>query len=223
MCPLDVNTLQAGPTTVVVAPARAGSVANSPTPIVTSTGELVGLSHHDVLASDNDHYFSFDLDPATPSVLFLDTPTWINNGGYAGGVFYDAESTPAPYHIFDVETVWWTGGRAAIGTNLEVTVNAPGRMSGVPAISFFVVSRGFLASPVAIAGVIGPLGIDPSLLILFPVGAHTLATGRARNVVSLPNDPSLKGLVLPAQSLTIFLTPQTQIALGNTAALAIDP
>ena len=150
-CPLDVNTLQAGPSYVIVRPARAGSEANSPTPIVTSAGQLIGLSHHDVLGSDNDHYFSFDLDPVTPSVLFFDTPTWLNNGGYAGGVFYDAESTPAPYHILDLETVWWTGGRAAIGTSMEVTVNAPGRLSGVPPISFFVASRNFLPNPIPVA------------------------------------------------------------------------
>ena len=70
---------------------------------------------------------------------------------------------------------------------------------------------------------IGQLGVDPTLLVLFTAGAHNLATGRARTTVPVPMDPSLKGLVLPGQSLTLFLMPQVQLALGNTAVLAIDP
>jgi hypothetical protein len=217
--PLDINTLVAGPSVTVVRPRGAGA-ANSPTPVVTSTGELIGLSHHDVIGSDNDHYISMDLDPNTPSVLFIDTTTWINNGGFAGGTFFDAEAL-VPYQITSTQAVWWTGGRAAIGTNMEITVNVPPKTTGVPDLSFIMLSRAFLPTPSMIPGVTNLLGIDPSFLILIPAGAHTLQTGQVIVNIGVPNDASLRNLVVPGQSLTIDLTSSTLI-LGNTAALAIQ-
>ena len=219
--PLDQNTLIAGPATTIVAPSGAARQANSPTPIVTSAGELIGLSHHDRDSVDNDHWMSFDLDPATPSVLFIDTTTWINNGGFAGGRFFDAQNTPAPYHAIDVESVWWTGGRAGVGTTMEITANVPGRTSGSPTISFFMISRGFLPTPQPVPGVLNSLGIDPSFLLLLAIGSHDLSTGRATTGIPIANDPSLRGLTIPAQSLTLILAAAPQLVLGNTAAITI--
>jgi hypothetical protein len=221
--PLDRNTRVAGPPTTIVMPSGPARQANSPTPIVTSTGELIGLSHHDRDASDNDHWMSMDLDPNTPSVQFIDTPSWKNNGGYAGGKFFDAESAPAPYHVNDVEAVWWTGGRASIGTSMEITANVPPRSSGNVDISFFMLSRGFLSSATPVQGVVGALGVDPTLLILGAIGVHNLRTGRARGTIGVPNDPSLRGLRIPAQSLTVIAGPPGQLVLGNTASITIDP
>ena len=217
--PLDINTLAAGPSVIVVRPNRATGEANSPTPIVTSAGELVGLSHHDVVGSDNDHYMSMDLDPNTPSVLFIDTTTWINNGGFAGGKFFDAESV-TPYQITSTEAAWWTGGRAAIGTNMEITVNVPPRSTGTPHLSFIMLSRAFLPTPTAIPGVTNLLGVDPTSLILISAGTHVVQTGQATLNIGVPNDPSLSNLAIPGQSLSIDLV-SSALILGNTAALTI--
>jgi hypothetical protein len=218
--PLDINTLAAGPAVILVRPNRtSGGQANSPTPIVTSTGELVALSHHDVVGSDNDHYMSMDLDPNTASVLFIDTTTWINNGGFAGGTFFDAESV-APYQITSTQSAWWTGGRAAIGTNMEITINVPPKSSGAPHLSFIMLSRAFLPTPLAIPGVTNLLGIDPTSLILINAGTHVIQTGQATVNIGVPNDASLSNLAIPGQSLSIDLT-SSALILGNTAALTI--
>lgn len=205
----------------------ASYTANSPTPIVDSNGDLIGVSHHvvDNATSDNDHYMSFDLDPLTPAVLFIDTASWINNGGFAGGTFYDGEYLPSPYHIMALESAWWTGGRAALGGRMEVTVNAPIQGPGaIPWLSFFMLSRGFLANPLPLSGMTGSFGLDPSFLLTATVGTHNMSTGRATVTLAVPNDPLFKGLVLPGQSCTI--NPKgaggvPQVILGNTAALTI--
>jgi hypothetical protein len=106
---------------------------------------------------------------------------------------------------------------------MEITANSPGRASGAPAVSFFILSRAFLAAPLPIPGVINNLGIDPSFLVLIPIGAHNLSTGRGTAILAIPNDASLRGLTIPAQSLTLLIATTSQLVLGNTAAITILP
>ena len=72
-------------------------------------------------------------------------------------------------------------------------------------------------------GITNNLGVDPSFLLLLVIGAHDLSTGRATTGVPIPNDPSLRGLTIPAQSLTVILAAAPQLVLGNTAAITILP
>jgi len=218
-----INTagISVGPATLIARANRSGATANSPTPIVDSNGELIGISHHDVInaTGDNDHFISMDLDPNTASVMFIDTTTWINNGGFCGGNFYDAEAI-TPYQIFDVQSAWWTGGRSGINANMEISAYIP--PSNTPgSISFFFASRRFLTTAISLPGIGGQLGIDPSFLIYFDIGVHTAATGQAATTLPIPNDPSLHNLVLPAQGVT-FNAITNALNFMNTASLTVQ-
>lgn len=226
MSELDFPNRKIGKTTIIVNTPLSGQKANSPTPIVDSAGELIGVSHH-VTASGtlNDHWVSFDLDPKTPALLFIQHPDWINNGGYIAGTFFDAHSASSGYQVSSVESAWWTGGRAARGSGMEISVYCPIQgLTAVPWVSFFMISKGFLPTGIAVPGIVGLFGLDPTFLLTVSVGPHMPQTGRASTVLNLPNDPVLRGLAVPGQSCTI--NPKgsgggPDIILGNTAALTI--
>lgn len=222
MAPIDLATATlTGTPRVIVRAARAGSTANSPTPVLDPNGELIGLSHHDVLGSDNDHYMSLDLDPGTPAVLLNDTSTWTNNGGFIGGRFFDAENTPTPYHIFAIDTFWFTGGRAPIGGTMHVSMYSPPTANMAVYFSMFAGSDSFLPAGIGLPSVPGLIGINPAAISTVPLVQHNNQNGLALVSFPIPVNPSLSGLSLPAQSATLdALT--GQFYFGNTARLAID-
>ncbi len=217
--PLDVAKVSIGNPTVIIRTPVSTGTANSPTPIVDSTGELIAVSHH-VTVNRNDHYVSFDLDPNTPAIQFITHPDWINNGGYIAGTFYDAHYASPNYRIDSVQTVWWTGGKAKVGSNMEVYAYAPLRgLTAVPWVSFFLLSSGF-STPISVPGITGKFGLNPALLIPVTLGTHNPLTGTVKKVLPIPNNPALSGYAIPGQSLT--LDPKTQkLMLGNTAVLTI--
>ncbi len=217
--PLDVGKVSVGNPTILVRTPVSNTTANSPTPIVDSTGELIAITHH-VTQNANDHWLSFDLDPNTPALQFITMSDWINNGGYIAGTFYDAHAASTGYRIDSVQTVWWTGGKAKIGSNMEIYGYAPVRgLTAVPWVSFFLLSNKF-ASPLTVPGVIGKFGLNPMFLMPFTLGTHNPLTGAAKRVIPIPNNPVLSGHAIPGQSLT--LDPKTQkLMLGNTAVLTI--
>jgi hypothetical protein len=204
---------------VLVNPARAGSQANSPTPIVDSTGELIGLSHHDVLGADNDHYLSLDLDPTTPAVILHDTTTWINNGGFIGGRFFDGEST-TPYHVLAIDKFWFTGGRAAIGTTMEIRAFVPPTTSPNPYLSWTLISSAFAVTPTPVPLVGGLLALNPAVIVDISMPPHNNANGTSLTSLPVPNDPTLRNLKIPAQGIT-FDTAALRLQFTNTAALTI--
>ncbi len=220
--PLTISggTVTAGNPTILVNTPKPPNDANSPTPITTTTGELVALSHH-VNVNANDHWVSFDLDPKTPALSFITTPDWINNGGYIAGTFYDAHSTSGTYQISSVKSVWWTGGKAKIGSNMEISAYCPVQGTGVtPWVSYFLISDKFLSTPITVPGVVGQFGLNPGFLTAVTIGAHNPLTGQAIINIPVPNNAALSGYAVPGQSLTIDPTTQ-KIMLGNTASLTI--
>lgn len=221
MTAIDLNTgALSTPSGVIVNAARSGSTANSPTPIVDSKGELIAISHHDVLGSDNDHYMSMDLDPATPALLFNDTPTWTNNGGFIGGRFYDAESTPSPYHIFAIDAFWTTGGRAPVGGAMELRAFVPPSATPGNQVSWLLIGAGFLQPPLPVPPFVGMFGLN-NVLITLPLGMHNNLNGEALLTVQVPNIPGLSGAKVPVQSFTLHPTTGTG-TVGNTALLTVD-
>ncbi|MBI5852680.1 MAG: hypothetical protein HZB39_16835 [Planctomycetes bacterium] len=220
MTPISLTTGALTGPSVVIVNAAVGGMANSPTPVVDSTGELIGLSHHEVVASDNDHYNSMDLDPLTPAILFLDTTTWINNGGFIGGSFFDAEYTPSPYHVLRVDSYWCTGGRAPVGGTMEIRAFTPPTNSGNIYITYLLVGASFLATPIPVPGVNGNLGLG-SIIVGFQLPQHDNRNGEAMIALGVPLDPTLSGLALPLQGVTVDVIAST-ISFGNTAALTID-
>lgn len=222
MTPIDVtNATLTGTPRIIVNAALSGSTANSPTPVCDPAGELIGLSHHDVLGSDNDHYMSLDLSPATPSVLMNDTTGWSNNGGFIGGRFFDAESAPTPYHVFSMDTFWFTGGRSPVGGTMVITMYSPPTTGSAIYLSMFAGSDAFLPTGFSLAGVPGLIGVNPAAISPTPLTVHNNMNGEAIVSFQIPNTPSLSGLSLPAQSATLEAT-TGQFYFGNTAQLSID-
>lgn len=223
MSPIDLSTgAIIGPSVVIVHPSRAGSMANSPTAIVDSNGELIGLSHHDLLPSlsDNDHYMSLDLDPNTPAVLMNDTTTWTNNGDFIGGRFFDAELTPSPYHVLTIDTYWNTGGRAPVGGTMEVRAFVPPSSSSNTWLTYLAIGGGFAPTPVSVPPLQGQLGLS-SVLLSLAMPVHNNMNGEAMLSFKVPNDPSLSGKSVPVQSATLDVASGI-VTIGNTAALTID-
>jgi hypothetical protein len=223
MSPIDLTTGQlTGPSVVIASAARAGSTANSPTPIVGPNGELIGISHHDVLGADNDHYISLDLDFNTPALLVNDTTTWTNNGGYIGGRFFDAESSPAPYHVLSFDTYWCTGGRASVGDTIHVAFHVPPAMPPTHVhLSAMLLANDF-APPITVPGIQGQLGLQlssvfwPGQLLL-----HDNTTGTASLAIAVPPVPAFSGIQFAMQSVTTDVMSNT-FTFGNTARFAID-
>ncbi len=222
LSPLDpVKVALTGPPKVVVKSPLPGKTANSPTPIVDSKGELIGLSHH-VTVNANDHWVSFDLDPATPALPFISTKDWINNGGYIAGTFYDADSSPKTYMISSVRSFWLAGGAAPIGKKMEVSAYMP--IQGIRPVpwvfSFLMLSTGFEKQPQAVPGVTGKFGLTTAFLTAFPLGVHDPLSGKAYTFFEVPNDPALRGAAVPAQGLCVEPA-KGMLVLTNTAALTV--
>ncbi|MCC6785534.1 MAG: hypothetical protein IT457_21965 [Planctomycetes bacterium] len=218
--PIDLATGALTGPSVVIATNVVGGTANSPSPIVDSNGELIGLSHHEVVGSDNDHFMSMDLDPLTPAIRFNDTTTWTNNGGFIGGKFFDAENSPSPYHVLQIDSYWCSGGRAPVGGTMEIRAYTPPTNSGAVYISYLLVGATFSPSAVTIPGVQGALGIG-NIIVGFQLPQHDNRNGEAMIALTVPNTPALSGTVLPLQAITVDILAST-LALGNTAAMKID-
>ncbi|MFO1078868.1 MAG: hypothetical protein U1E73_14190 [Planctomycetota bacterium] len=222
MSPIDpVTAALTGPSVVIVHGATATSTANSPTPVTDPNGELIGVSHHDLVGGDNDHFMSLDLDPNTPAILMNDTTTWTNNGGFIGGSFFDAEYTPSPYHTIRIDTFWFTGGRARIGTTLYVRMFSPPTTGPEIYLSLYAASGAFLPAGLSIPGIQGLVGINPNGAFATSLVLHNNQNGEAVSSFNVPNSPGLTGARLPMQCATLEANSNT-IHIGNTASLTID-
>jgi hypothetical protein len=222
MTPIDpLTAVLTGPSVVIVNPVTASSTANSPTPVTDPNGELIGVSHHDLVGSDNDHYMSLDLDPNTPAVLMQDTTTWINNGSFIGGRFFDAEYTPAPYHVLSMDTFWFTGGRATIGSTMYIRMFTPPTAGPEVYLSSFIFSTSYLPSGLTLPGVSGLVGINPNSAFGSGLILHDNSNGEAVGSIGIPNAPAFQGITMPMQMATLEAVSNT-VHLGNTAVFKID-
>ena len=219
MVPIELVSLSlVGASRPIVLPTRPGSLANSPTPIVDANGNLVGVSHHDALGTDNDHYLTLDLDPATPSLLATDTRGWSHNGGFAGGAFFSAERAPTGNTVTRTGHAWMppTRGRPGDDVFLEVFVGEPQvpEPMNPPAA---MLSPRYLPVPFVVPGFENALGLDPlGMVIVF--GTVDRVTGRAGTWLPIPPDPMLAGIELSTQSLVIA---SGRLQFTNTAPLEI--
>jgi hypothetical protein len=220
MTPIDLNTGGLGTSTVIIHGVNGGT-ANSPTPVYDLAGQLIGVSHHNLVGADNDHYLSLDLDPNTPANLVHDDVTWRNNGGFIGGRFFDAESSAPAYHVLGIDTFWFTGGRSQPGGTMSVRFFSPPTTSLEFYFSLIAVNGAFLSAPMPFPPALGLLGLQPlgAATALFLM--HDNNNGEASVTWNIPNQSSLHGTRMAAQSVTLASL-ANQIYLGNTASLTIE-
>jgi hypothetical protein len=188
--------------------------------VLDPNGQLIGLSHHEGLGIESDHYMSLDLDPNTPSVLMNDATVWTNNGGFAGGRFFDAQQAPSP-HVFSIDTVWFTGGRAPVGATMHVRMFTPPTTGSELYLSLFAVSDVFLAAGSPFPPLQGLLGINPGTGPASGLIGHDNRNGEALISFAIPNVAALSGTRVPVQGATIAAVANV-VYLGNTASLTVD-
>jgi hypothetical protein len=216
---LDLSDRSIGSPRAIVRTSRPSGIPNSPCPIVSSSGELLGVSHFDKVGLDNDHYLALDFDPETPSLRFVDTPAWHGNGGFASGTFFSIEQTALlTNRVVSYDAPWWAGGQGYAGETLDLVFYGPPQVE--PRFSAVLGLGGsFLPSPIAISG-FGSLGIEPLGSIWLDVGMIDGPSGQARLPLPIPDDNELRNVLVPAQSVAFDLF-TNQVILGNTAGLRI--
>lgn len=209
---LDINTLQVGPPQPLASSRSLSGYPSSVQPICDSRGEMIGFTYSDDWPNQSDAFVALDLDPATPGQIQLDVAVSLYNGCLFGADYYApgyASPTLVAQHLI------CTGGRAAIGSTMEIAAYAP--LSVTSWSSWLVLSTAY-TPPTIVLGVRGLLGVAPPPLAL-PFGAHSAGSGRAGMTIPVPNDPQLSGAVIPAQLVSVRAAATAQF--GNTCALTI--
>lgn len=199
----------------IVVNAQAGFGPHSPMPLHGPDGTVKGLWHAANMGGDSDMQWSSDLDPMTPFQQVVDSTNWLNNGAVAGGllVWRDTAVTNMPQ---DVGAAWMLGDEKKPGQNASIFGGAF-RSTAAPAITTIFASVGTIAG-VSIPGINGKLALNPAALIPFASYTHASANERGSITFPLPNIPSLSGVKLVLQGLTIDAG---KLTFTNDAALKI--
>jgi len=117
--------------------------------------------------------------------------------------------------------MWCTGGRAAIGNTMRVLFHSPPTAAAELYYSALMVGHGFLPIGQPFPGVNGLLGLDPAGMVLSVGVLHDNQTGSATLPILIPNNVLLRGMQVPAQSVT--LDGNRSIAwFGNTVWLSVE-
>lgn len=221
----------AGKPVLVAAPnPRSGGTrwwVHSPTPVVGADGDVEGLwlaERPEPSTGVSNMYFADDLDPDTPHVLAMQSPTggWVHNGAIAGGTFLAPETLAARVRMMEAEGAWLVGDVEPLadviagGTrSLDITMGAYFR--GALGATAFVAWGTPLATPIRIPGMHGMLGINPLVFL----GRKTVRPDQRAtwSFNNLPNNPALKG-THAIQGWSVQLA--TNVAtLTNTAKIVI--
>ncbi len=220
---LDISNLQAPKVTgtaVLVAKSNQGGQMHSAMPITGPDGDVEGLWLGDVSGSDSDMYFANDLDPATPNHLVINTSSWLNNGGIAGGVLHWAD-TASPYYeaVKDAEAAWLLGDNEAVGGTADI-FGAVVTKSLPLATKTIVFVSDQPTAPVSVPGFYGMVALNVNVLAVLGTMQHTNADHTAALSLPIPNNPKLKGLRVALQGFAVDPT-KPIYALTNTAWLVV--
>jgi len=219
LAPLELNTRSVLEGRPIVRAARPGSIPNAGRPIVSSAGDLLGVSHFDKVGLDNDHYLSLDLDPQTPPVLVVDSPGWQSSGGFAAGRFFAVEQVGLTANrVIAYDAPWWAGGQGHAGDALDLVVLAPPALEPRHAAVLGFAGR-FLPEPLQLPG-LGMLGVDPLGSVWLGIGLIDGRSGEGHLEVQLPDDPDLLHQLVPGQCATLD-TFANRLVLSNTAGVRI--
>lgn len=221
MQPLDISNPAApkvtGTATVVVK--STGGTLNSPTPITGPDGDVEGLWHATLTSSDNDMCWANSLNPADGFVVVVDTTTWINNGGVAGGTLFHAGPNNATYSAFELDVAWMLGDEVQPGGTVDLFGAFP-RQKNAPGVTAVFLSGGLLPNPVTVPGFGGQLAIDVVTLSYLGAMAHPDASDRGSLSFGIPKDTGLIGATVRCQGVSV--DPSTLTAtLTNDAIIRV--
>ncbi len=212
---LDITSLTApkvsGQATTVVTPIFSGT-PNSPTPITGPDGDVEGLWYAELVGSDNDMMWAGDLDSKTPGIRVVDTTTWINNGGVMGGRLTHAG--PSAAGVYELGVAWLLGDVTAIGGKADIFGAFAKTANGVGITAIFLAAKE--AKALSFPGFKGSFALD--LTSFSPLGAMTHVDNSDRGALQIviPNDNSLKGIVVALQGLSIDTKAQTYTFTNTT-------
>lgn len=198
-----------------------GGHAFAGSPITDPSGELLGMSYYELMGSSHtDHYVALDLDPLTPGMLLLQAPSNMHYSGCAfiGGRFFDLQFPNA--HLFAVDTIWCTGGRAPVGGTMDVRIFTPPAPGAGTYASVLGGGSSYLPQGLLVPGIQGLLGLIPMGWVSSLV-VHDDSNGEGIVTLTVPNSPTLSGISVPVQSLTWNVTSGAAF-LGNTARVSVD-
>jgi hypothetical protein len=192
----------------------------SVTPIYGPDGNVKALVHSAgaIFPIQHSLYWTPGLGITVPSVLLSSTGSVIAGVGVGAGNLYLGLVGNVPATVHEIETTWLTGDVTTPGSNLNVGIIAPYRPPK-PSLSLLFASRGLVGVPIEIPGIIGLFGLNPSLVLWLGTAPHFPNTGAATLSLSVPNDPTLRGVTLSIQALV--LSGNGEFYLTNTASLAV--
>lgn len=219
MTAVDLTTLTTTAAPVVIARSvHLGGRLVFPYPILDGYGELIGVSYQDKPTSlTAEQRLSLDLDPATPGLLLYVAPSYLEGGSYAGGRFFNGTVS----QFMSIDAIWCTGGQAAIGNAMRVLFHTPPTPAPELYFSALMLGHAFLPVGQPIPGVNGLLGVDLAGMVLSSGVVHDNQTGTAMLPIPVPNNALLRGMQVPAQSVTLDGN-RNRAWFGNTCWLSVD-
>lgn len=203
----------------------AGAVSHSPTPICDSLGEIVGIFFHATKSGDSDALLKQGTHRLDFQGSVNDEAGWQNNGGVFGGTFISANSaaTPGYSKARARNMAWLLSNRPSIGKSATFTVGCHNSgIQSVPVQVKLFAALAFLPA-LTLPGINGQLGINPAPILLeLPSINVSTASGQAELKITVPNDNTLRGFVLPLQGLAIIVTTSgVQGVFTNTSPLRV--
>jgi hypothetical protein len=171
--------------------------------------------------TQSDWNWQGDLDPDTLEIVQQPSGTGFeNNGCEAGGRVYVCQSLSGSYRVLEHDVVGALGDTVPpSGGPAVVTAFAPIQSAtALPDVTVVLNGLGFLAAPLAIPGVINPLGVNPNVMTSLGIIIHDNLTGRGS--LSLPMPALPVGTVFTLQAVTLMASGTGPVVLSNTFGVA---
>ncbi len=207
-----------GTPVLVASKVRTGGLVHSPTPMLGPDGDIEGIFMSERVGNDSDQFLANDLNPSTPLLMVADNTAWMNNGGYAGGIFHFANSAHYSSGSDELGVAWLLGDNEQVGGTMNIT-SGLFRESAAAVMPVFLGLK-LLPAAIPISGFLGKLGLNPSVLINIGNITHATKDHRGSISIPLPNNSSLKGIVLPIQGVA-FEVAKGRKTFTNTAWVKI--
>jgi len=221
--PIDLKAAKVDLTksTIVSHPIQKGARPFAPTPLIGADGDCEGVFFsEEVSAADSDLVWAADLDPATPALMFMQRPDYTNHASPAGGYISWSHKNPPKlgWHLMHSESAWLLGDIEAPGGLMDITLAA---VTPAPSqVVSFVFGSTNLWKAQPVSGFAGTLGINPLAMVMLGFALHTDKGGMTQLSIAVPNQPSLKGVVVQIQAVAINSL-RKSFTFSNTSRIQI--